>query len=110
MSDRKDAVSRQRVRLLSGVNPLLRIRFALEMFMPKPAAPVLLTVEDAANCLSTTPRFVRRLVAERRVRFFKIGRHVRFNQDDLAAFVMSGVVEPIDRQCRRSPSSPEHRD
>ena len=32
-------------------------------------APMLLTVEQAAERLSTKPRFVRRLIAERRIEF-----------------------------------------
>jgi excisionase family DNA binding protein len=39
----------------------------------------LLTVEDAAERLSTSVRFVRRLIAERRVEFVKVGRHVRIS-------------------------------
>jgi len=37
----------------------------------------LLTVEQAAERLETTPRFPRRLIAERRIRFVRVGRFVR---------------------------------
>ena len=37
----------------------------------------LLSVNQAAELLGTTVRFPRRLVAERRVRFIHVGRHVR---------------------------------
>jgi excisionase family DNA binding protein len=37
----------------------------------------LLTVEEAADRLGTSVRFVRRLVAERRIAYVKVGRHVR---------------------------------
>ena len=37
----------------------------------------LLTVEEAAERLGTSARFVRRLVAERRIAYVKVGRHVR---------------------------------
>ena len=54
----------------------------------------LLTVEQAVGVLGTKPRFVRRLIAERRIRFTKLGRHVRLDRDDLVAFVTGGRVEP----------------
>ena len=54
----------------------------------------LLTVEEAAECLNTTPRFVRRLIAERRIVFHHVGRHVRIGVSDLEAFVEAGRVEP----------------
>ena len=54
----------------------------------------LLTVDEAANLLSTTPRFVRRLIAERRICFHHIGRHVRISERDLQEFVDAGRVTP----------------
>lgn len=59
------------------------------------AAPVLLTVEAAAQRLSTSPRFIRRLIAERRIEFVKIGRHVRISEQALATFIDAGLVEPL---------------
>jgi len=55
----------------------------------------LLTVPEAAKVLGTTTRFVRRLVAERRIAFYRVGRHLRFDTADLAAFLQRGRVEPI---------------
>lgn len=54
----------------------------------------LLTVEEAAGMLNTKPRFVRRLIAERRICFHHIGRHVRIAEADLNAFVEAGRVDP----------------
>jgi excisionase family DNA binding protein len=54
-----------------------------------------LTVEQAADRLNTGTRFVRRLIAERRIAFVKLGRHVRIDEDDLEAFVAAGRVEPV---------------
>jgi len=54
----------------------------------------LLSVEEAAKLLGTTVRFPRRLVAERRIRFVHVGRHVRIPISALEAFVASGTVEP----------------
>ena len=45
----------------------------------------LLTVEDAADQLGTSVRFVRRLIFERRIAFVKVGRHVRIASADLDA-------------------------
>jgi excisionase family DNA binding protein len=53
----------------------------------------LLTVEEAAERLGTTMRFVRRLVFERRIAYTKLGRHVRSAPRDLEAFVRTGRVE-----------------
>lgn len=54
----------------------------------------LLSVEEAAERLGTSPRFVRRLIAERRIAFTKLGRHVRIDSADIDAFVAAGRVEP----------------
>jgi excisionase family DNA binding protein len=53
----------------------------------------LLTVEEAADRLGTSVRFVRRLITERRIAYVKVGRHVRIGEDDLAGFVVAGRVE-----------------
>jgi excisionase family DNA binding protein len=53
----------------------------------------LLSVEQAAERLGTTPRFVRRLVFERRIAYVKLGRHVRIASRDLDAFIAAGRVD-----------------
>jgi excisionase family DNA binding protein len=53
----------------------------------------LLTVEEAAERLGTSVRFVRRLVFERRIAYTKLGRHVRIATSDLDAFITAGRVE-----------------
>jgi excisionase family DNA binding protein len=53
----------------------------------------LLTVEEAADRLGTSVRFVRRLIAERRIAYIRVGRHVRIAEADLASFVAAGRVE-----------------
>lgn len=67
------------------------------------AVPVerLLTVVEVAELLSTTERFPRRLIAERRIRFVHVGRHVRIPESALAEFIESGLVEPITVRPRR---------
>jgi excisionase family DNA binding protein len=54
----------------------------------------LLSVEEAAERLGTSARFIRRLIAERRIAYTKLGRHVRIAARDLDGFVASGRVEP----------------
>ncbi|MDP9441599.1 MAG: helix-turn-helix domain-containing protein [Actinomycetota bacterium] len=54
----------------------------------------LLNVDQAADRLRTSPRFIRRLVAERRIAFTKLGKHVRIDTADLDAFVAAGRVAP----------------
>jgi excisionase family DNA binding protein len=52
-----------------------------------------LTVSEAAH-LNTSERFIRRL-AERRIAFHPVGRHVRITLVDLDAFVAADRVEPV---------------
>jgi excisionase family DNA binding protein len=59
-----------------------------------PTTDELLDVGAAADALGTPVRFVRRLVAERRIRFYKIGRYVRIDRRDLDEFIAAGSVEP----------------
>jgi excisionase family DNA binding protein len=55
----------------------------------------LLTFEQAAELLNTKPRFPRRLVEERRIRFVRVGRHVRIPESALREFIEAGTVEPV---------------
>jgi excisionase family DNA binding protein len=58
-----------------------------------PELDALLSVEQAAERLGTSVRFVRRLVFERRIPYVKVGRHVRIPARDLDAFIRAGRVE-----------------
>ena len=55
----------------------------------------LLTVAEAAEMLRTSERFPRRLIAERCIRFTRVGRHVRIPESALRDFIAAGLVEPI---------------
>ncbi|MEV7680387.1 helix-turn-helix domain-containing protein [Streptomyces sp. NPDC088341] len=55
----------------------------------------LLTVDEAADRLRTGVRFVRRLIAERRIRYVKLGKPVRIPESVLAAYVEERTVEPV---------------
>jgi len=55
----------------------------------------LLTVDQAAERLGTTPRFIRRLIAEKRIAYVKLGGwHVRIEDTVLDDFVDAGRVYP----------------
>lgn len=55
----------------------------------------LLTVAQVAERLGTSERFPRRLIAERRIEFVKIGRYVRVRESVLAAYIDAGSVQPM---------------
>jgi excisionase family DNA binding protein len=55
--------------------------------------PLLLDVPAAAEYLGVGERFVRRLIAERRLPHHHLGRHVRIAVCDLQRFVELGRVE-----------------
>ncbi|GIL27071.1 excisionase family DNA-binding protein [Actinocatenispora comari] len=54
-----------------------------------------LTVEEAAAMMAMSTRYVRRLVAERRIPFHKVGRSVRLLASDVWAHVQAGRVEAM---------------
>jgi excisionase family DNA binding protein len=58
----------------------------------------LLSVEEAAERLGTSTRFVRRLIFERRIALVKMGRHVRITPGDLDAYVAAGRVDALRRR------------
>ena len=60
-------------------------------------------VEEAADRLGTSVRFVRRLILERRIAYTKLGRHVRIVPRDLDAFIRAGRVEVGAPLSGRSP-------
>lgn len=55
----------------------------------------LLSLPEVADRLGTTTRFPRRLIAERRIRFVRLGRHVRLPESAIEEFVEAGTVRPI---------------
>jgi excisionase family DNA binding protein len=63
----------------------------------------LMTSDEVAARLRQTTRFVRRLVAERRIEYVKVGRSVRFRPSAVAAYIERNRVVPLSRvQLRRS--------
>ena len=68
----------------------------------RPDMERLLTVSEVADLLGTSERFPRRLIAERRIRFVRVGRHVRIPVSALRDFISAGLVEPVIRSRRGS--------
>jgi excisionase family DNA binding protein len=56
----------------------------------------LFTCQEAADYLHVPLRFIRRLIAERRIPFHKCGRYVRLKRSDLDAFIEEGRVPVLD--------------
>jgi excisionase family DNA binding protein len=55
----------------------------------------LLTVDQAAELLGTKERFVRRLVAERRITFVHVGRYVRIPESAVEDYIEARTVRPL---------------
>lgn len=56
-----------------------------------------LDMAGAAAYLRVTPRWIRQRVADRTVRFYRVGRFVRFRKEDLDA-----LATPVDASLDRS--------
>ncbi|CAL9514683.1 helix-turn-helix domain-containing protein [Streptomyces sp. enrichment culture] len=55
----------------------------------------LLTVDQVAEHLGTGVRFARRLIEERRIRYVKVGRHVRIPESAVRDYLAAHTVEPV---------------
>ncbi len=63
---------------------------------PAHRAP-LLDADEVAKVFGVTPRHVRRLVAERRIPFVKVGRFVRFDPGELDIWLDQQRVDVVRR-------------
>lgn len=59
--------------------------------------PELLTSEEVAARLKSTTRFVRRLVAEKRIEHIKVGRMVRFELAAVEDYIQRNRVPAMTR-------------
>jgi|GEM_PF-7001423 len=66
----------------------------LSDFQTSSSVGALLSVDQVAERLGTPTRFVRRLVAQRRIGFCRIGRYIRISDNDVDAFIEAGRVPP----------------
>jgi excisionase family DNA binding protein len=55
----------------------------------------LYTKMEAAEALNVSPRFMDRCVVERRIRFVRVGRHIRIPASALTEFVDRRTVQPV---------------
>jgi len=60
---------------------------ASQVTHPHPAPVGLIDVAEVAARLGATVRFVRRLVAERRISYVKVGKFVRFDPAEVEAWI-----------------------
>lgn len=65
----------------------------------------MIDIAGLAERLGVSERFVRRLVEERRIPFFKFGSHVRFHLDDVEQWIHESRVEARRPAPRRSLST-----
>ena len=79
------AIRRNSARPTAGALPANRARLA------NPTTS-LLTVAEAGDYLGTGERFIRRLVAQRRIPYIKLGKYVRLQRSALDAFIAAGRV------------------
>ncbi len=56
----------------------------------------MLKPEEVAERLNVSLRFIRRLCHERRVPYTKVGKFVRFDADELEAWIVTHRVVPRD--------------
>ena len=63
--------------------------------IPYTGTDELLTPSQAGDYLCTGERFVRRLIAERRIDYVKLGKHVRVQRSVLDGFIQAGRVPHV---------------
>ena len=65
----------------------------LALFDPDP----LLDKHQVAQRLNVGPRFVERLIAEKRIVYVKVGRHVRVRVSAIDGFIGNHTIDRADR-------------
>jgi excisionase family DNA binding protein len=63
-----------------------------ERVAPSERNDPLLTAAEAGDYLGTGERFIRRLIAQRRITYVKLGKYVRLQRSTLDAFIEAGRV------------------
>ncbi|MFN6119111.1 MAG: helix-turn-helix domain-containing protein [Actinomycetes bacterium] len=61
---------------------------------PRTTRPGLLDIIDLASRLGVTERFIRRLIHERRIPYYKVGHLVRFDAADIDRWLALHRIEP----------------
>jgi excisionase family DNA binding protein len=75
-----------------------QVQGTTEVRKPGAQLPVsnLVEIHEVAEVLCVTPRHIRRLVAERRIPYLKIGRFVRFDRAELSVWLDNRRIQPQD--------------
>jgi excisionase family DNA binding protein len=60
-----------------------------------------LTLIEAADYLNVSPRYMRRIVAEHRIAYFKVGRILRFSPIELDRYLSASLVSPAKATQRK---------
>jgi excisionase family DNA binding protein len=63
---------------------------------PASTSPGLVDIAGAAERLGTPQRFVRRLVTQRRIAYYKVGKYVRFDPADIERWLAAQRVEALE--------------
>ena len=66
----------------------------METQQPERTTRAMLDVNQVADRMSVSPRFIRRLVEERRIPFCKLGKFVFFDPVDIDAWIDARRVAP----------------
>ncbi len=73
---------------IESINSLLEKR---ESFFQNQIGSEWMSTSEAAQFLRITPNALRILACRGKIKFFKIGRHLRFNLKDLNALLLKGA-------------------
>ena len=58
-------------------------------------APTYLSIEELAAELGVKPCFIRRLVWERRIPYYKVGKYIRFKLSEVLEWMERRRMEPL---------------
>jgi len=72
-----------------------RLYIGMSANAASPTPSALLDVNQVAERLCVSPRFVRRLVDERRIPFCKLGKFVRFDPAEIDAWIDARRVQAV---------------
>jgi excisionase family DNA binding protein len=69
---------------------------AVRLTRPRTSAPLepLYTKPEAAQLLNVPLRFVERITSDHRIRFVRVGRHIRIPESAIAEFVQQATDHP----------------
>jgi excisionase family DNA binding protein len=57
--------------------------------------PILLTPQEAADYLNVSLRMVRRIIETKRISYIKIGKHIRFDKNEIDAYLSAHTIRAL---------------